>query len=85
MAELSVRIDAGERARRLTTCEALDSWPPRACGARNRGEVMRSRRRPGETPGHCWLVARQRALSPVFITARRAVVNRGQGLDPFRP
>src|SRR4029077_2343871 len=72
-------VDAGERTRRATTCEALDSWPPRACGARNRGEVMRSRRRPGEAPGHCWLVARQRALSVAFITARCLLVNRWSG------
>src|SRR4030095_1127959 len=76
--------DGGERARRPTTCEALDSWPPRACGARNRGEVMRSRRRPGEAPGHCWLVARQRALSGAFIAVRRVLVNRTSAKNTVR-
>jgi len=79
----------GERARRLTTCEALDSWPPRVFGAGSRGEVMRSKRRPGEAPGHFRLVARQRALSSVFITGRRSIVNPGSlqrfhGSDKFQ-
>lgn len=46
----------------------------------SRGEVMRGWRRPGETPGHCWLVASREALSGVFIAARRPLVNPAHAL-----
>jgi hypothetical protein len=65
----------GGRAGRPTTCEALVSWSPRACRVGSRGEVMRSTRRPGETPGTCWLVADAAALPVTFMAAGRGVVN----------
>jgi hypothetical protein len=67
---------SGGRASRPTTCEALVSWSPRACRAGSRGEVMRSTRHPGETPGTCWLVADAAALPVAFMAAGAALVNR---------
>ncbi len=69
-------VGMGGRAGRPTTCEALVSWSPRACRVGSRGEVMRSTRRPGETPGTCWLVADAAALPVAFMAGGGGLVNR---------